>query len=576
MNIIKVNTRVITYFDIIAKSVNSETYFYDFLEQNGLSTKESVKDYFITFLDVPKLGIFPTSKFSTPLGIYAYPLVGKDIYYNLFVKQKFDSKTFPFGFNRPFYCIFKNLGSNTTIYASSYTDAQFVADYSIISKHFDLYKGVASIADAAIICRDELSLEFEDNVMNFFHPFQRLLSYVTAGTLYQEKNNNSYRQKSYNITAISKLKFYKNNLGYTGLIDDLGLGAIHPNEPEQAVFFDLKQLEIGTISKNKNITSSKDLGLYKNTESLREDYKDFLDTKYGQTLINSYIRNHKMLTGNFWTNLRNYITIKKVGSKLEVVPVSLSYFINSNRYNVYAMFNYLTTFLEENGFEELVKILDTSKNDLPSQMVEIKINIVKESFQVFLNNMFKKSFVKKVMVKITSSIDNYIYNKNYKVTLMELKNRIKNIIKQSFRSIFYDFNIYNNEEELDILTVYFMICLLTHSEKFLFFIMAQYINKLTYDDRMYIFANGNIQPADLINVLVEVLNKDTQRKIHYELGVKIGSMKVLHIMIVDSFSSKKFVNYYYSYKNVDLSRPSRLFRITQKDVLDIEEKFSYK
>lgn len=153
--------------------------------------------FFFTMTEINKIGINPKSTYSTPLGIYCYPLT-RD-YYNKLVNNDL-----PFVKEKPYIGVFTL--NVSTFNMKNYSEANLEADKNTIKTMY----GIAE--------RDCLNA-FEDS--KFDTPISKLwnLTRLTA------------RENPLKWSSILR------SLGYTNFYDP-GTGLIHNNEPTQAVILD--------------------------------------------------------------------------------------------------------------------------------------------------------------------------------------------------------------------------------------------------------------------------------------------------------------------------------------------------
>lgn len=221
---------------------------------------EQVKKYsnddsiFISYTSIDKLGINPSSRYNTPIGIYTYPL--KTVFQK-YIEPTKDVKKVPFAGNQPFIQVAKLDKNVKTMSIDTYTENDFNQD---IEK---LYKWV------------------EEKNIRLFTPRNDFDYYVNEYS--NQARNQSPAGKIWNITRLIADYYAKNNkknppvvwthilfrvLGYYGVID-LGNSIIHPSEPEQAVFFNVGALTIIDKVENKR---KKGLSIL-----FSEDYFDYDD-----------------------------------------------------------------------------------------------------------------------------------------------------------------------------------------------------------------------------------------------------------------------------------------------------------
>ena len=108
--------------------------------QTVLKYKDAGDDYFITFTDLPKVGFNPTSPFSTPLGVYCYPITP----FAKRLKEDDDIETFtskfPFASDRTYFFILR--AKKPMVVAQKYNQKMYDTDLQKleeITKRDDLH-----------------------------------------------------------------------------------------------------------------------------------------------------------------------------------------------------------------------------------------------------------------------------------------------------------------------------------------------------------------------------------------------------------------------------------------------------
>lgn len=190
---------------------------------DALSKYRGRKDVFVSFTDINKIGINPTNKFKTPIGIYTYP-----------IKAVFDkSIILDFAGDRKYIQVVKPKGKFLKD-VSKYSKSDFDAD---VKKLRQIYKNVDTIEDS-IITGIQLAKDpsWGGKMWN-----------ITRWISTEDKNPDKH------TTHASTVRWNGiwRKLGYSGVGDMSNRGIIHPNEPMQAVFFSKKGFEhIETIMNN--------------------------------------------------------------------------------------------------------------------------------------------------------------------------------------------------------------------------------------------------------------------------------------------------------------------------------------
>ncbi len=197
-----------------------------------------------------KLGINPQSSFGTPLGIYTYPVkaMWKDI----------ENYTIPYQKDAPNIFVLKPKNNESVAYASKYTEQDLSKDIEglsyIVSDFLKVHGHKLSYNDGG--GEGKSRKEFETYTADDFQN-PDILQKVTESDLrymYKRVGEEYMRfplQKFWSLTReiASRYKLFLPGVRvpvlwssimfkfYDGIVDDLGKGFIHSNEPMQAVFF---------------------------------------------------------------------------------------------------------------------------------------------------------------------------------------------------------------------------------------------------------------------------------------------------------------------------------------------------
>lgn len=207
------------------------------LKYYKLDKKSALPKYFISFTDIPKIGINPKSEFHTPAGIYTYPI-------RYVIKN--DKLDVPFAGKRKYIHILE-LNTNKILNGKTYSDSDYYRDERSLNEilnqsdvppenyenylDYDLREEYGDDAWEYVDC-DYLTMFSDadaDSLAEANHrkrkPIDRIwcLSQVISKILSGDKNN---------IIKWNSLLRY---MGYDMALDE-GLGFIHPNEPIQALF----------------------------------------------------------------------------------------------------------------------------------------------------------------------------------------------------------------------------------------------------------------------------------------------------------------------------------------------------
>jgi hypothetical protein len=204
-------------------------------EKEGIKTKrgyEKLREYvgknvFIHFSNVDKLGIYPGSKFNTPVGIYGYPLTA-DIIYEL------ERAEIPFAQERLYIHVFAPQNPAKILDTANYTDGNLQVDIEKLKK---MYPNISYTS------MDDWGKEAKVR--------------TPAGEIWNITRSLSFlKKKQYGSGKTSDPLSWTTillNLGYEGVVDR-GIGLIHPNEPKQGVFFGADKIKHITTISNPLVT----------------------------------------------------------------------------------------------------------------------------------------------------------------------------------------------------------------------------------------------------------------------------------------------------------------------------------
>jgi hypothetical protein len=195
--------------------------------------KHGDENVFIQFTDHDKIGINPKNKFSTPIGIYSYPISLLDI------KNK-NKIAVPFAGGKGWINIFKPKQSSTILDLGDYGDQDLFLDCQELKKYvlnkIDKSKFVYSIDEMiAIYSRNARVKTPGGKIWNITREFAELLS----------DNNVASSDRTVVWTTL-----LKKVLGYGGAVDLKNKGIIHEGEPTQAVWFGADTIDM--IARVKN------------------------------------------------------------------------------------------------------------------------------------------------------------------------------------------------------------------------------------------------------------------------------------------------------------------------------------
>lgn len=184
----------------------------------SLSFYKDRSDIYISFTDLPKIGINPLTEYDTPIGIYTYPL--KEIWNDI------HNNSIPFGSGRRYVHVLQSILPVQDV--ASYTEAQYAKDKAHLQRIFDdtvhkptsypnfeLWEREAKPKGLAAAKLWNVSRNLADLIVK----------------------NSSNRHSAVTWNGLLRA------LGYNAFSDKTGTGLIHPNEPIQTVFLTLKAFQ---------------------------------------------------------------------------------------------------------------------------------------------------------------------------------------------------------------------------------------------------------------------------------------------------------------------------------------------
>jgi hypothetical protein len=187
-------------------------------------------DIFISYSNVPKLGIYPRTDWFTPAGIYCYPL-----------KEMFDAvekNKVPYASKRPYIVVVQQKPGKNILELSAMTDEQWQHD---LDKIKIIWKRIMPRSDA-----QDIEKQLNDNIMyRAKNQTHGAYFWVTIKELSEQWSEESGKT----ITVAGNIILRE--LGYDGITDKAGNGIIHINEPTQAVFLKADVVNLIEILHNK-------------------------------------------------------------------------------------------------------------------------------------------------------------------------------------------------------------------------------------------------------------------------------------------------------------------------------------
>lgn len=200
----------------------------DMMHRQSISSQLSkYKDdpsYFVTFTQIEKVGINPKTKYSTPVGVYAYQL--KDIFDDL------ADRNYVFGIDKPFVNVMK-LNTDKVMDIENYTN-----------KDRDLQKLKHIYENEFHKSFNRLIVEFDKNP-HLMYPIDTDGKYVYG--LMNTISLNSFSDVRKSMVYFNKLI---RNLGYDVILDRTG--TVHLLEPSQAIFLSPGSYKVVSRIMNKD------------------------------------------------------------------------------------------------------------------------------------------------------------------------------------------------------------------------------------------------------------------------------------------------------------------------------------
>lgn len=254
-----------------------------------IMTRFNGEDVYITFRDsVRDSMINPRNTYETPTGVYCYPLgpILKNAITNdwselskLDQEEIFSRKYFPYQNQMEFIAIFHVKKNNNILYSSK-DESQKIVNY--VNSIKNLYPNNETIIKECdnFISNGSFYSNYTSKEMSGVWGFWLFIYHL--GGITKEKRLNNY------FTSIA------NKIGLDGVVDDAGLGLIHPNEPIQAAFFKVKTISdfYTVLSKSRGATFQKPRdkpllpGTLPTKKSMRNVLLDILNKKYPDLSVN--------------------------------------------------------------------------------------------------------------------------------------------------------------------------------------------------------------------------------------------------------------------------------------------------
>lgn len=255
--------------------LNQKISVYDQLKQY-----KGQSDIFVSFTEIEKIGINPRSNYSTPNGIYTYPID----YILDNVRENSVSGAVrinvPFAGDKPNIFVVKNKRPDSTLFISDFNQADYEHYLKAIreiyknknNEKLDKNNLPPNIKGLIDFINDESNSKYDRE--EYQHMLDASTNWIEWLIWYATNNSRkkTFVSKFWNITRLLAIEPTPKNegrqrkaaamnwnnvlrkLGITGVVDE-GNGVIHPAEPTQAVFFDKSTLQI--VDK---INNTRDIG----------------------------------------------------------------------------------------------------------------------------------------------------------------------------------------------------------------------------------------------------------------------------------------------------------------------------
>lgn len=236
---------------------------------NRMIQKAPIKDVFVSFRDTTHVtDVNPVNAYNTPTGFYTYPLVAFGIPDN--PNEVEFRRKFPFA-NDKEYINFFMLKNHDGILTSG-TDKTTLDEY--VKKIKKLYNGVGEIEKLCDSFIDgSYSSDYKKSPVHDTHLLWLLLYDITKDMQKKSKQN--------------RINLICRKIGVNGFIDYEGHGFIHPAEPNQAIFFKVKNLGEVFIYEKPKLSNNAFKGMIQNKKyQFEKELTDNIDLisllgKYG-------------------------------------------------------------------------------------------------------------------------------------------------------------------------------------------------------------------------------------------------------------------------------------------------------
>lgn len=252
--------------------------------------QSELKNLFVSFTDVNKIGINPRSAYNTPIGIYTYPLD--------YVLSHESNSDLPFAGVRKHIFVVSRM--KPILYLSTYDnlveDCNKIKTY-LLSKDFNEHDVDDTIKEALESVRGSQNIQ-ASKMWN--------IARMAAVLIDRESVNvrRDLRGMNMGTDVVEFNKILRVVLGYDVIYDDKGYGIIHVNEPTQCVFLSKSALNV--------------------VEGLNNSKRspEFI---YNKAQIDQFMRDDNMLIFNFGINQMELYDMSKSDNLLDgVEKISIS------------------------------------------------------------------------------------------------------------------------------------------------------------------------------------------------------------------------------------------------------------
>jgi hypothetical protein len=285
------------YYQRIGKKVPAKLQDKSALEK--LMKYKSNSKVFFSFRDIYRIGINPNSKWTTPNGIYTYPLktvstIKKDRY-----DFSSDKIIVPFAGDKPIIYVIESVGRGIKD-LNLYTESNLTDDFEKLKKAMTMKVNQRYVKEFLItlgssIIMKQIAMEASiipsaiQNCKTITEYIDILYSFSSIGARVNTFGGRLWYITYYLAKGILGSRFsniwnsiFRKLLKYNFVVD-LGQSIIHPNEPYQAVFFNTKSFKVLDVIENKYPTEAVDENEYIRQDNIVWDY-EFSKMTYSEAL----------------------------------------------------------------------------------------------------------------------------------------------------------------------------------------------------------------------------------------------------------------------------------------------------